>query len=94
MKLCTVFVRHLLEYASQVWHPRDIGPCAQFEKVQRLHAQFILGRQRPSNDEKLCFLVVPSLSLMRQLLDLTFVHRILHGHMKITLSDIGIALLT
>ena len=38
-----------------------------------------------------CILGVHSLSVVRQLLDLTFAYKILYGHVKIKLSDFGIA---
>ena len=32
-KIFTVFVRPLLEYASQVWNHRDVGHCAQLARI-------------------------------------------------------------
>ncbi len=94
MRLFTVFVRPMLEYASPLWNPQDVGMCEQLEKVQRRYTQYLFGRHRPSYDDRLQLLHVPRLSVRRRMLEMTLVYKILHGQVNINPADVGLAVST
>jgi hypothetical protein len=78
-----VYVRPVLEYASQVWSPYMLKDIDHVESVQRSFTKFLPGMRNKPYKERLRLLNLPSLELRRLHLDLALTFSLLHGLLDI-----------
>ena len=91
-KLFITYIRPLLEYASTVWNPNEIGLGNQLEGVQRRFTSRLFGRNALSYEERLHVLGIQSLMSRRSNADLTFTYKLLHNLVDITPAAVGVEL--
>ena len=91
-KLFLTYVRPLLEYASTVWNPKEIGLCEQLEAIQRKFTRRLFGRNAPVYEQRLNLLNMPSLFSRRDNADLTFAFKLIHNIIDLDKSAVGIEL--
>ena len=70
-KLFIIYIRPLLEYASTVWNPHEIGLSRQLETIQHRLTRRLFGRHAPSYEDRLQLLAIVSLGTRRLNADLT-----------------------
>ena len=75
----TVFVRPILEYASAVWSPTQLGNITLVESVQRRFTKSLPGMNKFSYPDRLNMLNLESLERRRLIIDLCLVYSLLHG---------------
>ena len=80
LKLFTTLVRPLLEYASPVWNPQQVGMCKRVEAVQRRATRRIPGLRSQAYSERLSSLNLESLELRRRVADLVLLHKLVQQH--------------
>ncbi len=78
-KLFQVYVRPKLEYASPAWNPSFQTDSDLIEKIQRRFTKRIPGLSELSYGERLEKVSAHSLKTRRQILDLTFLYKILNN---------------
>ena len=74
-----VYVRPLLEYASEVWSPRYVTYIDKLERVQRYFTRRLPGFDSLPYHERLSLLSLDRLELRRLKLDLSMYYRIMHN---------------
>ena len=74
-----VYIRPLLEYASNIWSPTQIGLIEQIESVQRRYTKRIDGLHSMSYSERLVTLNLESLEMRRLRADLITVYKLMFG---------------
>ena len=79
-----VYIRPLLEYASNVWSPVQIGLIDKLESVQRRYTKRLPGLESLSYSERLTLLDLESLEMRRLRADLVTTYKIIFG-----LLDVG-----
>ena len=83
-----VYVRPLLEYASCVWSPYQIGRISQIESVQRKFTKRLRGLAMLSYGERLSCLGLESLEMRRLRQDLVYCYKIIFGHVSGACSEL------
>ena len=74
-----VYIRPLLEYASNIWSPIQAGLIEHIESVQRRYTKRIDGLQSMSYSERLDVLNLESLELRRLRADLITLYKLMFG---------------
>lgn len=77
-KLFTTYVRPVLEFSAPVWHPDLIRDQNALEAVQRRCTRLPYGRTRPTYEDRLAIMKLPTFSQRRQRGDLIVTYRALH----------------
>jgi len=88
-KAFTVYVRPLLESATEVWNPTQCGLIDEIERVQRRYTRRIFERANiplSSYSERLVFLGMESLQYRRSIRDITFVFKSVNGLVRFDTS--------
>lgn len=78
-KLFETLVRSHLEYCSPVWSPRNKRDIVLIERVQRGFTKCILKNLELNYKERLLHLGLLPLSFRREMSDLLFLHKCIHG---------------
>jgi ribonuclease P/MRP protein subunit RPP40 len=86
-----VYVRPLLEYASQVWSPYLLSDIDRVESVQRSFTKSLPGLRDFSYGVRLRRLGLVSLELRRLWADLTLVFKIFKGFLGVDLPFFGLS---
>jgi ribonuclease P/MRP protein subunit RPP40 len=86
-----VYVRPLLEYASQVWSPYLLSDVDRIESVQRSFTKSLPGMRNLSYGARLGRLGMVSLELRRLWADLALVFKILTGQLGVDLPFFGMS---
>jgi len=81
-----VFVRPLLEFASQVWSPHYKYLIDKVESVQRFFTRTISGIRDLPYADRLKNLGLETIERRRLVHDLVFIYKILHGLRDVSLS--------
>jgi len=76
-------VRPLVEYATPVWSPYQIGLIDGIERVQRSFTKRLPGLQDTAYAERLTLLKLQSLEHRRLITDLVTCFNIIHGHIAL-----------
>ena len=78
-----------LNYATEVWSPSNISLKLKVENVQRRATRWILQQRKGQQKykDRLVALDLPPLCYDRELKDLTFFYKALHGHIGIDISN-------
>ena len=92
LRLFTLYIRPILEYAAPIWSPLDVASTTRLELVQRRFTKCIAGYYHLSYQERLARLQLPSLKLRRDLLTACLIHKILHNYLDITPQSVGLHL--
>lgn len=90
LRIYTTYIRPLIEYGSEVWSPVTIGLVNCIEKVQRSFTRRLLqraGLPKMSYVARLNFLSISSLEYRRNVADLVFIHKCLHGNIQVDYSN-------
>ena len=91
MKLFLTFVRPILEYATSIWNPTELGLCVKIERDKEDYfTQYLFRRERPSYAERLQILNAPTLKVRRDAADIITTCKILHDYIDIEPSSVGI----
>ena len=77
-----VYVRPLLEYASCVWSPHQVGRINQIEAVQRKFTKRLPGLAMLSYGERLSYLGLESLEMRRLKQDLIYCYKVVFSHVN------------
>ena len=91
-KLFIIYIRPLLEYASTVWNPHEIGLSRQLETIQHRFTRRLFGRHAPSYEDRLHLLAIPSLNTRRRNADLILVYKLIHKLIDLKSSAVGLEL--
>jgi hypothetical protein len=83
-----VYVRPLVEYASCVWSPHQVGRIAQVEAVQRKFTKRLPGFALLSYRDRLLRLGLDSLEMRRLKQDLVYCYRIVFGLTNVVCSEL------
>ncbi len=83
-----VYARPLVEYASCVWSPHQVGRIAQVEAVQRKFTKRLPGFALLSYRERLLRLGLDSLEMRRLKQDLVYCYRIVFGLTNVVCSEL------
>ena len=81
----TIYVRQLLESATEVWNPTAVGLNDAIESVQRRFSKRIFARAKltqRSYEDRLAFLNWESLEARRTVRDLVFIHASIHRNVE------------
>ena len=81
-KAYTVYVRPLLESATEVWSPTQIGLIDEIERVQRTYTRRIFARAGippATYPERLKFLDIESLHYRRSIRDISLIYKSMNG---------------
>jgi hypothetical protein len=89
-----VYVRPLLEFASQVWSPHLLTDVDHVESVQRFFTKRLPGMWNVPYGARLGRTGLVSLELRRLWADLALVYLILHGLLRVDLPFFGLSLVT
>lgn len=81
--LYKTYVRPLLEYCSIVWCPFYVRDIDLLEKVQRRFTRILPDFREAPYRDRLAHYNLLSLYARRLLLDLTYVYKIIHGHIDV-----------
>ena len=87
LRAFTVYVRPLLEYASTVWSPYQIGDIDKLESVQRHFTKRLQGMHSKSYSDRMKLLGLESLEVRRLRADLLYTYKLLFGHVNIDWSN-------
>ena len=87
LQLYKTLVRPCTEYSSQVWSPSMKNEILLTENVQRSMTRFICGESDLSYSERCQNLELLPLSYRREIADLIFCFKYLHGFMNVDFSD-------
>ena len=90
-KLFIIYIRPLLEYASTVWNPHEIGLSRQLKTIQHRFTRYLFGRHAPSYEDRLQLLAIPSLTRRRNA-DLTLAYKLIHKLIDLNSSAVGVEL--
>ena len=77
-RACTVYVRPILEYCSNVWSPYRLCDIRRLESVQRRFTKKLAGLKSLPYAERLKCLEAESLEMRRIKFDLTMYFKIIH----------------
>ena len=91
-KLYTFYIRPLLEYASTVWNPQELGLSRQLETIQHRFTRRLFGSHAPSYEDRLQLLAIPSLSTRRRNADLMLAYKLIHKLIDLNSSAAGVEL--
>ena len=80
IKMYTVMVRPLLEYAAPVWDPCQQNLIAALERVQKMALRMCAKNWAANYEDLLLQFNLPSLRLRRKLLKLSFFFQIHNGN--------------
>ena len=80
-----IYIRPQLEYASPVWSPQYSSHISKLEKVHARAARFVSGRYSRTDSltnilQSLCW---SSLQNRRDIIDITYCHKILHNYLHV-----------
>lgn len=80
-KLYTIYVRPIVEYATQVWSPHQVHQIDLIEDIQRSYTRRVMWRTGdvPPYEERLQLLQLQPLSQRRVIADLTLLYNIVTG---------------
>jgi len=87
LQLFKTLVRPITEYSSQVWSPSMKNEIILIENVQRSMTRFICGEPDLSYSERCQNLELLPLSFRREIADLIFCFKCLHGFMAVDFSN-------
>ena len=82
-------VKYLLDYATQVWSPALTSLKIKIENVQRRATRWILKQRKgeQSYKERLMTLKLLPLCYDREVKDLVFFYKAMHGHIKLDINN-------
>lgn len=86
-----VFVRPLLEYATPVWSPYNVGDIDLIESVQRRFTKTLPGLRNVGYRDRLTRTGLEPLELRRLRFDLVLTYKILHGLIDLDLPFFDLA---
>lgn len=78
-----VYIRPILEYASQVWSPNLLRDIDHVESVQRRYTKLLPGMYNLPYVQRLKILKLDTLELRRLKADLILTYQIIHGNLPI-----------
>ena len=81
--LYTTLVRPILDYASTIWNPYQLGVIRELENVQRRATKLIPTLRDLPYSERLQNLNLPSLSYRRDRMDLIMTFKIFNGTVSV-----------
>ena len=87
LRAYTVYVRPLLEYASQIWSPHLLTDIRKLESVQRRFTKRLHGMLKLDYQSRLAVLKLDSLQMRRLHADLVFAYKILFGLVDLQSDD-------
>ena len=76
-----------IEYSSQVWSPHNVHNIHAVESVQRSMTRYIVGNSDLSYSQRCKLLNILPLSFRREIADLTFMYKYLHGALDVDFHD-------
>jgi Reverse transcriptase (RNA-dependent DNA polymerase) len=94
VKLFTSYIRPVLEYASIVWNPCEVGLSNRLESVQRRFTRQLFPYPAPEYDDRLRVINLPQLQTRRLAADLIYAYKCLHGYVDIQPDQIGLSFVT
>ena len=89
VKAFIVYVRPILESATEVWNPTAANLTIDLEYVQRNYTRRILARTGHAPlpySARLALFSLESLEYRRALRDLIFIYKCIHGHVQLDMS--------
>ena len=86
------YVVSLLEYASQCWNPKLKKNIKSIESIQKRFTKRLAGMSQFSYNERLVALSATTLEIRRNVADLTFVFKCLHGLVDVKPKEICLEL--
>lgn len=87
-KLYKLYVRPVVEYCSSVWHPSLVRDKTALESVQRRITRIPFGVRRPSYEQRLALLDLPSIEERKNRGDLIMTFRILTESFTVNLNHL------
>ena len=90
MKLFLTFVRPIVEYATPIWNPTELGQCEKIEMVQRRFTLYLFGHERSSYANRLQILIAPTLKVRGDATNIITTYKILHENRYIKPSSVGL----
>jgi len=78
-----VYIRPVLDYASNIWSPIQIALVDKLESVQRRYRKRISGFETLSYSDRLSLLDLESLELRRLRADLIMTYKVIFGLLNV-----------
>ena len=90
IKLFKAYIRPMLDYASTIWNPSNVGLARDIESVQRRYTKRLPQLRSLPYEARLEHLQLSTLEAHRKRADVIMAFKSLHGLLKIDPSTIGV----